>query len=63
MSSYGFGDGETIITEYLDSHLENGIKQKNLESSALEFTSSQNQNAKQDYTCLVYLSILINKKY
>ena len=31
MSSYGFGDGETIITEYLDSHLENGIKQKNLD--------------------------------
>ena len=31
MSSYGFGDEETIITEYLDSHLENGIKQKNLD--------------------------------
>lgn len=31
MSSYGFGDEETIITEYLDSNLENGIKQKNLD--------------------------------
>lgn len=29
---YGSGDDETIITEYLDySHLENGIKQKNLD--------------------------------
>ena len=31
MSSYGSGNEETIITEYLDSHLENGIKQKNLD--------------------------------
>ena len=28
---YGSGDDETIITEYLDFHLENGIKQKNLD--------------------------------
>ena len=31
MARYGSGDGETIITEYLDAHLENGIKQKNLD--------------------------------
>ena len=31
MARYGSGDDETIITEYLDSHLENGIKQKNLD--------------------------------
>lgn len=31
MAKYGDGDDETIITEYLDSHLENGIKQKNLD--------------------------------
>ena len=32
MAIYGSGDDETIITEYLDySHLENGIKQKNLD--------------------------------
>lgn len=31
MSRYGNGDDETIITEYLDAHLENGIKQKNLD--------------------------------
>lgn len=31
MAVYGSGDDETIITEYLDSHLENGIKQKNLD--------------------------------
>lgn len=28
---YGSDDDETIITQYLDSHLENGIKQKNLD--------------------------------
>ena len=28
---YGSGDDETIITQYLNSHLENGIKQKNLD--------------------------------
>lgn len=28
---YGSGNDESIITEYLDSHLENGIKQKNLD--------------------------------
>ena len=28
---YGNGDDETVVTEYLDSHLENGIKQKNLD--------------------------------
>ena len=28
---YGQGDDESIVTEYLDSHLENGIKQKNLD--------------------------------
>ena len=31
MARYGSGDDETIITEYLDVHLENGIKQKNLD--------------------------------
>ena len=31
MARYGSGNDETIITEYLDSHLENGIKQKNLD--------------------------------
>ena len=31
MARYGSGDDETIITEYLDAHLENGIKQKNLD--------------------------------
>ena len=31
MARYGNGDDETIITEYLDAHLENGIKQKNLD--------------------------------
>lgn len=31
MAQYGSGNDETIITEYLDSHLENGIKQKNLD--------------------------------
>ena len=28
---YGQGDDESIITEYMDSHLEGGIKQKNLD--------------------------------
>ena len=28
---YGSGDEETVITEYLDSHLEGGIRQKNLD--------------------------------
>lgn len=28
---YGNGDDETVVTEYLDSHLDNGIKQKNLD--------------------------------
>ena len=28
---YGQGDDESIITEYLNSHLEEGIKQKNLD--------------------------------
>lgn len=32
MSRYGSGDDETIITEYLDSNLEGGIKQKNLDT-------------------------------
>lgn len=32
MARYGSGDDETIITEYLDSHLEGGIKQKNLDT-------------------------------
>ena len=31
MTMYGNGDEETIITEYLDAHIENGIKQKNLD--------------------------------
>lgn len=31
MAIYGFGNDETIITEYFDSHLESGIKQKNLD--------------------------------
>lgn len=28
---YGCGNEESIITEYLDAHLEKGIKQKNLD--------------------------------
>ena len=28
---YGNGDDETVVTEYLDSHLEGGKKQKNLD--------------------------------
>lgn len=31
MARYGSGDDETIVTEYLDAHLESGIKQKNLD--------------------------------
>ena len=31
MARYGSGNDDTIITEYLDAHLENGIKQKNLD--------------------------------
>ena len=31
MAIYGSGDDETIVTEYLNAHLENGIKQKNLD--------------------------------
>lgn len=31
MARYGSGDDETVITEYLDAHLEGGIKQKNLD--------------------------------
>lgn len=31
MARYGSGDDETVITKYLDAHLEGGIKQKNLD--------------------------------
>ena len=31
MARYGSGDNEIVITEYLDAHLEGGIKQKNLD--------------------------------
>lgn len=31
MARYGSGNDETVITEYLDAHLEDGIKQKNLD--------------------------------
>lgn len=31
MARYGSGDEETVITEYLDAHLEDGIKQNNLD--------------------------------
>lgn len=31
MTMYGSGNEEAIITEYLDAHLEDGIKQKNLD--------------------------------
>jgi hypothetical protein len=31
MAMYGSGNEETIITQYLDAHLNNGIKQKNLD--------------------------------
>lgn len=30
MARYGSGNDETVITEYMNAHLENGIKQKNL---------------------------------
>lgn len=32
MSRYGSGNNETVVTEYLDAHLDNGIKQKNLDT-------------------------------
>lgn len=32
MAIYGSCDDESIITEYLDAHLEKGIKQKNLDT-------------------------------
>ena len=31
MARYSSGSDETVITEYLDAHLEGGIKQKNLD--------------------------------
>ncbi|MBQ8218458.1 MAG: hypothetical protein IJZ79_01705 [Bacilli bacterium] len=31
MAIYGSENEDTVITQYLDSHLENGIKQKNLD--------------------------------
>lgn len=31
MARYGSGDDETVITEYLDAHLEEDVKQKNLD--------------------------------
>lgn len=31
MARYGSGDDETVVTEYLEAHLEGGIKQKNLD--------------------------------
>lgn len=31
MARYGSGDDETVITEYLDAHLEGDTKQKNLD--------------------------------
>ena len=31
MAVYGSDNDETVITEYLDAHLEGGIKQKNLD--------------------------------
>lgn len=31
MPKYGSGNDETIITDYLESHLEDSIKQKNLD--------------------------------
>lgn len=31
MAKYGSGDDETIVTDYLDSHLNKGIKQNNLD--------------------------------
>ena len=32
MARYGSGNDEVIITDYLDAHLEDGIKQKNLDT-------------------------------
>ena len=32
MARYGSGNNETVVTEYLDAHLEGGIKQKNLDT-------------------------------
>ena len=32
MALYGSGNDEVIITDYLDAHLEDGIKQKNLDT-------------------------------
>lgn len=32
MAQYGSGNDETVITEYLDADLENGIKQKNFDT-------------------------------
>lgn len=32
MAQYGMGNDETVITKYLDADLENGIKQKNLDT-------------------------------
>ena len=32
MARYGSGNNETVVTEYLDAHLDNGIKQKNLDT-------------------------------
>ena len=31
MARYSSGNDEDVITEYLDAHLENGIKQNNLD--------------------------------
>ena len=31
MAVYGNGNNDTIITQYLDAHLEGGIKEKNLD--------------------------------
>ena len=31
MARYGSGDDETVIIEYLDAHLEEDVKQKNLD--------------------------------
>lgn len=31
MARYGSGDDETVVTEYLEANLEEGIKQKNLD--------------------------------
>ena len=32
MALYGSGNDEVIITDYLDAHLEDGIKQKNFDT-------------------------------